>query len=329
MNAQLLPLAEKTNRTDDTITSGGVRAIALGETIAGEISEDGDFVIGARDVDLYRFVPIQSGPVNLRTDTSLAFSADTFLRFFNAEGRELASNDDISDTNNDSSLTVDVVADTLYFIGVSGTENSSYDPLTGEGTVEGSQGIYAITIADGSFSPVEPEVPINVFGTPDADNFDTEVPDEKKFVGDNQNLFTGSGDDIVDLSLAPGSNRIDLGSGDDLLFGGTNNRIIAGSGDDSLFVGSGGGNNTITGGAGMDQFWLVTDTVDLPTEANTITDFTIDEDVIGFGTTNLDFDALDLTQDGSNTIVNALGKDLAILLDTQASALSTSDFVFA
>ncbi len=45
--------------------------------------------------------------------------------------------------------------------------------------------------------------------------------------------------------------------------------------------------------------------------------------------TFLDFDALDLTQDGSNTIVNALGKDLAILLDTQASALSTSDFVFA
>ena len=177
----------------------------------------------------------------------------------------------------------------------------------------------------------EPTVPVpkNVFGTSDADYLDTEVPDEKQFVGDGQNLFTGSGDDTVDVTFAPGGNRIDLGSGDDIVFAGTDNRIIAGSGDDTLFVDSAGGNNVITGGADADQFWIVTDTGALPTEANTITDFTIDEDVIGFGNTDLNFDALNLIQDGSSTIINALGQDLAILGNTQASGLNASDFVFA
>ena len=157
-------------------------------------------------------------------------------------------------------------------------------------------------------------------------------PGEEKFVGKNQILTTGSGDDTVDITFAPGGelSRVDLGSGDDLLFGGSNHRIIAGSGSDILFLGSGEGNNIITGGRDFsDQFWLVTDTLDLPTKENTITDFTIAEDVIGFANTDLKFDDLSLIQDGSNTIINALGQDLAILLKTQATDLSSSDFVFA
>ncbi len=183
----------------------------------------------------------------------------------------------------------------------------------------------------GQPTPPPPSVPSSVFGTTDADFFDTEVPDEKQFIGDNQILFAGGGSDFVDISFAPGGDlsRVDLGGGDDILMGGSNHRIIAGSGNDTLFVGSGDGNNIITGGTGMDQFWIVTDTVDLPTEANTITDFTIGEDVIGFGATSpgLSFNDLNLRQDGGNTIINALGQDLAILLSTQVSALSTADFV--
>ncbi len=175
----------------------------------------------------------------------------------------------------------------------------------------------------------EPELPMTVFGSPNADFFDTEILDDKQFLGDNQFLFAGSGDDYVDVTFAPGGNRIDLGSGDDFLFGGTDNRIIAGSGDDILFVGSAGGNNVITGGSGMDQFWIVTDSVDLPVAANIITDFTIGDDVIGFGSTNLSFEDLALMQEGSNTVINALDQDLAILRNTQASSLSESDFFFA
>lgn len=173
------------------------------------------------------------------------------------------------------------------------------------------------------------EVPEAVFGTADADFFDTEAPDERGFIGDGQRLFADAGDDTVDVTFAPGGNSIYLNSGDDTFFGGTDDWIVAGSGDDTLFIGAAGGNNVITGGSGMDEYWIVTDSVDLPTEANIITDFTMDEDLIGFGNTNLSFEDLNLMQDGNSTIINAFERDLAILLNTEVSALSSSDFVFA
>ncbi|EAZ92113.1 alkaline phosphatase [Crocosphaera chwakensis] len=167
------------------------------------------------------------------------------------------------------------------------------------------------------------------FGSAEDDSFDTVIAGND-FVGEaNQLLFAGSGNDYVDVSQTPDEfNRIDLGSGDDLFFAGSGDRVLAGSGDDILFFGSG-GDNVVTGGSGSDQFWLLTDSEDLPAMANTITDFAIDEDVMGFGATDLDFDQLTLTQDGNSTVINALGQDLAILLNTQASELSASDFVFA
>lgn len=174
-------------------------------------------------------------------------------------------------------------------------------------------------------------LPKTIFGSSEADYFDTATPGEEKFVGNNQILFTGGGNDTVDITFAPGGelSRVDLGSGDDILFGASNHRIIAGGGNDILFLGSGEGNNIVTGGGASDQFWLVTDTLDLPTLENRITDFVITEDVIGFANTNLGFDDLNLIQDGNNTIINALGQNLAILLDTQVTELSASDFAFA
>ncbi|MEM7717148.1 MAG: hypothetical protein AAF349_26965, partial [Cyanobacteria bacterium P01_A01_bin.68] len=173
-------------------------------------------------------------------------------------------------------------------------------------------------------------LPKTVFASSEADDFDTEILDEKQFLGQNQILFAGAGNDTVDITFAPGgeSSRVDLGSGDDILFGGSNHIIISGTGNDILFLGSGEGNNIVSGESGSDQFWLVIDTLDLPNQENTITDFTKNEDVIGFANTTLGFDNLNLTQDGSNTVINALGQDLAILLDTQVNNLSASDFVF-
>jgi Ca2+-binding RTX toxin-like protein len=173
-----------------------------------------------------------------------------------------------------------------------------------------------------------PPPPSEVFGTPGDDDFDS-VLGTDGFIGKGQNIFTSSGNDTIDVSQALGGNRIDAGSGDDLIFAGTNNRILAGSGADRIFLGYPGGNNVVTGGSGADQFWLVTDEGDLPTKANTITDFTIGSDVIGFAGTNLNFAALDIIQTGANTTINALGRDLAVLQNVQASLLTASNFVFA
>ncbi|MEM8777509.1 MAG: esterase-like activity of phytase family protein [Cyanobacteria bacterium P01_G01_bin.49] len=182
--------------------------------------------------------------------------------------------------------------------------------------------LYELSIPQDT-SEVEP----SIFGTSEGNTFDTEVPGDGGFIGDSQLLFAGAGDDFVDVTFAPGDNRIDLGSGDDIVLAGTNNRILGGSGQDLLFLNSGGGNNVVTGGTESDQFWLVTDEEDLPAEANIITDFVSGEDVIGFGTTSLSFEDLTLTLDGNNTTINGLGQTLAIV--TEVTNLSESDFVFA
>jgi glycerophosphoryl diester phosphodiesterase len=174
---------------------------------------------------------------------------------------------------------------------------------------------------------LEPEE--TVFGTRGNDLFEADSS-TGDFDGNNDTLRTRAGNDTVDVRTAVGGNRIFLGGGDDILFAGRNNRIFGGSGNDQLYVGTGGGNNIVGGGQGADQFWLTNDDDKLPAQANIITDFNIAEgDVIGFENTELTFGALSLTQDGSNTIIEAFGEEVGILRGIQASSLSASQFVFA
>ncbi len=134
---------------------------------------------------------------------------------------------------------------------------------------------------------VEPELPEVVFCTPDDDNFDSAFPDDKQFVGQEQILFTGGGDDYVDVSLVGRRNRINTGSGNDIVFAGNRNRIILGAGDDILFAGAGRGANRISLGAGEDKLWLTEDDNTIPRNPNRVSDFSSDEDMIGFANTVL------------------------------------------
>jgi Ca2+-binding RTX toxin-like protein len=184
------------------------------------------------------------------------------------------------------------------------------------------------------------------------------------FDGVNDRVFTGAGNDKVDVAIAgsiAGNNRIDTGSGNDTiylanfdrvfgtagddildateakdyrisggagrdtLFLGANGRALGGNGDDKLFAGSG-GNNLLSGGAGADQFWIAN--AELPSAANTILDFNIGTDVIGIqGAKSLGINAtsLKLAQVGNDTSINFGGKSLAVLTGIQASSLNTSN----
>ena len=177
-------------------------------------------------------------------------------------------------------------------------------------------------------------LPTLVFGTPGDDTFDAAFPDEKGFVGNNQTLIAGSGDDDVNVSFAVGGNTIRTDSGEDTIFAGTNSRIDAGSEDDLLFLGSGGGNNQVTGDAGADQFWLTEDDTLLPTAPNIIGDYNSEEgDVIGFLATDLTFESLgsdwDYRQEGLNTVIEAFGQDIAVLNRVNATTLTEDNFAFA
>ncbi len=171
-----------------------------------------------------------------------------------------------------------------------------------------------------------------VLGSSGDDRLDAADPSDN-FDGNNDTVFTGSGNDLIDASQGVGLNRIDAGSDDDTLIAGTNNRILGGSGEDWFFVGTGGGGNLIIGGTEADQFWIITDEMELPTVANIITDFNPDEeDVIGFANTSLTFESRgtdwDARQEGANTVIEVFDQEVAVLLEIQTSSLSEANFAF-
>ena len=108
----------------------------------GEISKDGDTVVGENDVDLYAFTVDLSGSLTVRTSraSSTAPVVNTQLRLFDSSGNEITANVYNSDDNDpatDSNGIFDPFS-TLrvrlepgrYFVGVSGQGNSSYNAKT-------------------------------------------------------------------------------------------------------------------------------------------------------------------------------------------------------
>jgi glycerophosphoryl diester phosphodiesterase len=153
---------------------------------------------------------------------------------------------------------------------------------------------------------------------------DTGSGNDTIYLANFDRVFGTAGDDILDATEAK-DYRISGGGGRDTLFLGANGRALGGNGDDKLFAGSG-GNNLLSGGAGADQFWIAN--AEIPSGANTILDFQIGTDVIGIqGAKSLGISAtnLKLTQVGNDTSINFGGKSLALLTGIQASSLNTGN----
>jgi glycerophosphoryl diester phosphodiesterase len=188
------------------------------------------------------------------------------------------------------------------------------------------------------------------------------------FDGFNDRVFTGAGNDKVDVAIAgatAGDNRIDTGSGNDVIFVadadrafgsagddefeaseakdyrvsggagndtfylGTNGRALGGDGNDKFFVGTGGG-NLLTGGAGVDQFWIANG--ETPKAANTVLDFQVGTDVIGIQGIGANASNVVLAQVGADTSIAFGGQTLALLKGIQANSLTPSNpgqFAFA
>lgn len=170
-NSQLLPLTRSKNLSDNTIDDGAVRDISVEDVVSGSIGEDNGFVIGADDIDLYRFIPTTTGVVDIRTTTNEEFTANTFLRFFDASGTEIAFNDNADATTRGSFLQVEVTAGTEYFIGINGSsaDARNYNPITGEGAANGSQGNYSLSIAAG-IAPNKAPIAVEDNASTDEDN---------------------------------------------------------------------------------------------------------------------------------------------------------------
>jgi len=165
LNARILQSITDADLADDVIGYSGVNTISEGVPLSGFLGIDNGYIRGAEDVDLYSYESTISGTVDIYTETISDFSADTFLRVFDSVGTELAFNNDASDNTIASSVIIDVIAGQTYYIGVNGASANAgnYNPVTGGGTAEGSQGDYSIAVQGSPPDNVPPTVP----GVPD------------------------------------------------------------------------------------------------------------------------------------------------------------------
>jgi hypothetical protein len=144
---------------------------------------------------------------------------------------------------------------------------------------------------------------------------------DELYAGKNDLLFGEGGNDILDATDGQGGNTLDGGSEDDQLFAGTNDRVFGDDGNDQLFAGLGG--NTLTGGNGKDIFILAAAT--LPTQVNIITDFKAGTDtlkIVGISDIGDDITKLTTLQQGGDTLLKAGAVDLALLKGIQANSIA-------
>ncbi len=146
---------------------------------------------------------------------------------------------------------------------------------------------------------------------------------DELFAYNQDQLFGDEGDDDL-YSDGIGNNLLDGGEGDDEIFPDLNDTVNGGAGDDVIFAGRGG--NTFTGGSGKDIFWTVN--VESPENPNTITDFNFIEETIRVDLAGVEsFDDLSITQQGNDAIINAGGRQIAIVEGVTPNQLNETNVV--
>ncbi|MEM6452133.1 MAG: pre-peptidase C-terminal domain-containing protein, partial [Cyanobacteria bacterium P01_D01_bin.105] len=280
-------------------------------------------------------------------------TVDTELRLFDAEGNELATNNDGAapgeDFSRDPYLAFTAETAGTYYVGVSALGNRNYDPnvqFSGSGWTFPEVGVFygdydlTASLTEGDIQP-PPVTP-----TPGDDTLTGTEADDTLF-GDlgNDIISGGTGDDILRGDLNSRSPQDDVMGGNDIIFGGegndriggkAGNDILSGDGGDDLIYGDAGddiimgvtGNDTLVGdnfsdGSGSDLFVFGNGD-----GTDTILDFEVGIDRIGLVEGELLFTDLTITQDGNNTLlgVSGTGETLAILNNVQASGLGESSF---
>jgi Ca2+-binding RTX toxin-like protein len=205
--------------------------------------------------------------------------------------------------------------------------------------------------------------PKPVVGTPGADILIQ--PDASKdltLIGNT--IFTGAGDDEVDVALSDGfKNRVFTGSGVDTIYAGTRdvitggsgddwlsaeagdgnrlsgglgndsfsigssaNRALGGAGDDKFYVLGGAGTNHLNGGTGADQFWLVSEIGERPAAKQFVMDFKVGEDKVGLQ--GVSFSSLGFSQLGADTLLKVAGVEVGHFTNLSAASLNVlSNFI--
>ncbi len=263
---------------------------------------------------------------------------------FNFDGNSQSLDHILVSNNLSGSARVDIVNINTEFVD-NAQRASDHDPI----------------VATIKLAPTPPT--LAAIGTSGVDNLFAQQG--TSFDGREDILFTGAGDDGVDLTTVSafqnaGNNRVDTGSGKDEIFVNKNDRLFGSTGDDVFFANDSKGGNRMSGGAGnddfilggsgdralgeggSDRFFVTTGGGNLlsggagadqfwifggeaPSSANTILDFQNGTDVIGLIGSGATFGQL--TRSGNTISLD--GKTLAIFTGIDTTTLTATSFAFA
>ena len=238
-----------------------------------------------------------------------------------------------------------------------------YDEATGYGLIQADQALNGVeeTLPNASSTRIASDTP--VFGSLEGDTLEAGVTfnsaknpvfsgegddrvevsseeiihrlyggnnDDYLVVGSSDRAFAGAGDDTIEAAFGR-ENRLYGGTGNDTIIAGYEDRVIAGDGEDRLFLSEGevegGGSHLVTGGADADQFWIANG--QRAASASEITDFIFGEDVLGIAGIEAvtEFNDLTITSDGANAVISVGDSELARVLGVNVDQLTADQFV--
>jgi glycerophosphoryl diester phosphodiesterase len=138
--------------------------------------------------------------------------------------------------------------------------------------------------------------------------------------GSRDVITGGSGDDWI-TAEAGDANRLSGGLGNDtFIIGSSGNRALGGAGDDKFHVLGGAGTNYLNGGADADQFWLVSEIGDRPAAKQFVMDFQLGVDKVGMQ--GAAFSSLGFTQVGADTLLKVAGVEVGHFTNLSAASLN-------
>ncbi|MCP9858792.1 MULTISPECIES: calcium-binding protein [unclassified Cyanobium] len=148
-------------------------------------------------------------------------------------------------------------------------------------------------------------------------------------IAGTRDVITGGSDSDQIWAIAGNGNRLSgMGGDDDFVIGSSGNRALGGEGNDVFTILDGAGTNYLSGGAGSDQFWLVSGPGDLPAAKQFVMDFKAGEDLVGLR--GASFSDLSVTQMGADSLLNVSGTSIGHFTGVSAAALNNqANFVFA
>ncbi|MBD2177503.1 SdiA-regulated domain-containing protein [Pseudanabaena sp. FACHB-1998] len=262
---------------------------------------------------------------------------------FNFDGNSQSLDHILVSNNLSGSAKVDIVNINTEFVD-NAQRASDHDPI----------------VATIKLAPASPT--LSSLGTTGDDVLDA-LPNQS-FDGFKDILFTGSGNDKVNLGFVAGfsnagDNRIDLGIGSDTIFVNKGDRLFGSEGNDIFEASESKGDNRMSGGAGDDTFFLgfgdralggdgndkffVSSggnnllsggagadqfwifNISAPLAANTIVDFQAGTDVIGINSGGL-LSFGNLTLSGNSLAI--AGKAIATFTNVDVTSLTSANFVF-